>query len=251
MIKGGAGKMSSSSGNLYTLSEVLEVYDPQIVRWIFASHRPNHDFSIAFDEDVIKIHDEFDRAEQMALGPRPEKDGKWPLVRRTYELSTLDGCVPQRQPLRPGFRVLCNQLQICDGDIGRTLERYYQSQIRDDNDRQAFQVRAQCAKNWLEKHAPEEFKYKINSQAVNSLVMSQPQADSIVALRCLLERVDLTSIDPKDLNQMIYDDVIRGTPCEAGEFFLAVYQKLIGRDQGPRLPGFLKEIGKDRLLSLL
>ena len=49
MIKGGAGKMSSSSGELYTLEQVMEVYEPQIVRWIFANHRPNHDFAISFD----------------------------------------------------------------------------------------------------------------------------------------------------------------------------------------------------------
>src|SRR5690606_24962303 len=65
-IKGGSGKMSSSSGELYTLDEVLEVYEPQIVRWIFCNHRPNHDFALAFDEDVFRIHEEFDRAEQQA-----------------------------------------------------------------------------------------------------------------------------------------------------------------------------------------
>ena len=45
-LKGTQGKMSSSSGELITLGEVLQVYEPQIVRWIFENHRPNHDFSI-------------------------------------------------------------------------------------------------------------------------------------------------------------------------------------------------------------
>ena len=60
-IKGGSGKMSSSSGELITLSETMKVYDPQLIRWIFANQRPNHDFSLAFDQDVIKTYDEFDR----------------------------------------------------------------------------------------------------------------------------------------------------------------------------------------------
>ena len=85
MIKGGTGKMSSSKGELLTLNEAFKVYEPQMVRWLFANQRPNHDFSIAFDEDVIKTYDEFDRAEKAALGPKPEKLGKWPLLRRVYE----------------------------------------------------------------------------------------------------------------------------------------------------------------------
>ncbi len=250
MIKGGAGKMSSSSGNLYTLAEVLEVYDPQIVRWIFANQRPNTDFSIAFDEDVIKVHDEFDRAEATALAPCPAKPGKWPVIRRSYELSTVDGKIPQEPPFRPGFRVLCNQLQICDGDIERTRQRYYHDHIKNDFDLQAFQRRAQCALNWLEKHAPTEFKYSIHKSAVE-VPMNESQQKAVSALRSLIESEDLDVVDPKELNQKIYDDVIRGVPCDAKEFFSTVYQKLIGRDQGPRLPSFLKEIGKERLLSLL
>ena len=58
-IKGGTGKMSSSSGELYTISDLLEVYEPQILRWIFTNQRPNHDFAIALDEDVIKTYEEF------------------------------------------------------------------------------------------------------------------------------------------------------------------------------------------------
>ena len=56
-IKGGSGKMSSSSGELFTLSQVDEIYEPQVVRWIFCIQRPNHDFAISFDEDVIKIYE--------------------------------------------------------------------------------------------------------------------------------------------------------------------------------------------------
>mgnify|MGYP001264419946 FL=1 len=85
--------MSSSSGDLYTLSQVAEVYEPQIVRWIFAGHRPNHDFSLSFDEDVIRIYDEFDRSEAQAFTKVEEGSKawkKWQQNKRTYELSMLD-----------------------------------------------------------------------------------------------------------------------------------------------------------------
>ncbi len=104
-IKGRGAKMSSSKGDLITLGEALLVYSPQIIRWIFCSQRPNHDFALAFDEDVIKIHDEFDRAEALSLGPVPNPLGKYPVTRRAYELSLVEaGVLPAKAPYRPPFR---------------------------------------------------------------------------------------------------------------------------------------------------
>lgn len=248
-IKGGSGKMSSSSGELITLSEALRVYEPQMVRWIFANQRPNTDFAISFDIDVIKVYDEFDRAEAAALGPVPENPGKWPVLRRAYELSSI-GPLYAAAPYRAPFRELTGRLQICDGDASRTYERYYADKAPSALERQLFLARAERAWNWLQDYAPDEFRYQIHKQPV-ALALSDKQKEALAAFRGLLEKVDLASIDPKDLNQRLYDDIIHTTGCEGKEFFAAVYQKLIGRDQGPRLPAFIKELGRERILSLL
>ena len=114
--------------SLLTLNEAFKVYEPQMVRWLFANQRPNHDFSIAFDEDVIKTYDEFDRAEKAALGPKPEKLGKWPLLRRVYELSCV-GEIAQEAPYRAPFRELTNRIQLMDNDVEKTLEKYYKDLV--------------------------------------------------------------------------------------------------------------------------
>ncbi len=252
MIKGGTGKMSSSSGELFTVEQALEVYPPQILRWIFAGHRPNHDFSLAFDADVIKTYDEFDRAEAAALdASQSTSDKKWPMTRRVYELSTLDGKVPSRAPWRAPFRELCSRLQICGGDARRTMERYYLSSITNEFERSAFLDRAGRAWNWLQKYAPDEFRYSLDAGKTDRSAFSTPQCDAISALVNLLGDTDIDQMDPKDLNQRIYDRVIHGAAIDGKEAFKAIYQKMIGRDQGPRLPGFLKEIGKDRAVELL
>jgi lysyl-tRNA synthetase class 1 len=248
-LKGGPGKMSSSSGELVTLGEACRVYEPQIIRWIFASQRPNTDFTISFDIDVIKNYDEFDRAEKIALGPKPEKPGKWPAIRRTYELS-CPAEVPAAPPYRAPFRELCNRLQIFDGDIAKTLERHYQAEIKTERDREAFYSRAERALVWLNEFAPDEFRYRINQQPV-PMELTEQQQQALQNLRQLIEQCDLADISPKDLNQKIYDEVIRATEIQPKEFFQVVYQKLISREQGPRLPSFLKEIGRERLLQLL
>jgi len=52
--KGKPGKMSSSSGEVIALPDVLRYYPPEIVRYMFAGTRPNTEFSISFDLDVLK-----------------------------------------------------------------------------------------------------------------------------------------------------------------------------------------------------
>lgn len=250
-IKGMDGKMSSSKGNLITLGQALEVYDPQMIRWLFASQRPNHDFSLAFDQDVIKTYDEFDRAEKAALGPKPEKLGKWPMIRRTYELSTVEeGVLPESVPYRAPFRELCNRLQIVDGDPIKALEKFYHADVKTEQDKNLFVDRCQRAWNWLKSYAPEEFIYTLNGTAI-SVECSEDQQKALSALIELVDKTDLETIPAKDLNQAIYDEVIRKCEVDAKDFFQVVYQKLISRDRGPRLPGFMKEIGSERLLNLL
>ncbi len=248
-IKGGTGKMSSSSGELLTLTQALVVYDPMLIRWIFANQKPNKDFSLAFDIDVIKVYDEFDRAEAQLFAAEGDTSDKMQLLRRTYELSQVAG-MPQRAPFRAPFRELTNYLQICDGNIERTQEKFYAGKIRDEQDQVAFNTRAQKALGWLENYAPEEFRYTINSKPL-PMDLTPAQGRGVEALKTLVKETDLDAIDGKDLNQLIYDKAVRGAECDAKELFQAVYRKLINRDQGPRLPSFLKELGKERVLSLL
>ncbi len=247
MIKGGAGKMSSSSGELYTLSQVLEVYEPILVRWIFASQRPNHDFAIAFDEDVFKNYDEFDKNEALALS-NPEANDKWTLARRIYEMSCL-GPVPTSLVPRPKFRVLCSRLQICGGDLERTFTKFYASEYTSENKHYFFE-RAQRAQYWLTHCAPQEFRYFLRNEK-KIYEASSKEARVLEALRLLVTELDLEQIEEKDLNQLIWDRTIKGTSSDAKEVFRIIYLALIDREHGPRLPSFLKEIGKERLLELI
>jgi len=59
-IKGGSGKISSSSGEVVSLEEVLRYYQPEIVRFMFAGTRPNSEFAISFDLDVLKIYEDYE-----------------------------------------------------------------------------------------------------------------------------------------------------------------------------------------------
>jgi lysyl-tRNA synthetase class 1 len=197
---------------------------------------------------VIKVHDEFDRFEKDVFADQSDKNA---VARTTYELSLPDGVMPKAPPFRAAFRDLCNRLQICGGDIDRTAERYYASHLVTAEDKAAFRARCTCAWNWIQKHSREDFRYRLHEKPVE-MTLSPLESKALSALRGLISTTDLDKITDKELNEQIYAAAIHGCGIEAPkEFFRVVYQKLIGRDQGPRLPGFIKEIGKDRVLSLL
>ena len=53
--------MSSSSGNSITPSELLKVYLPEVILFMFVKYRPSASFHIGLDEDVIRNYTEYER----------------------------------------------------------------------------------------------------------------------------------------------------------------------------------------------
>jgi lysyl-tRNA synthetase class 1 len=152
-IKGRGGKISSSKGEAVTVRDCLEIYEPEMLRWIFASQRPNSEFQISFDLDVIKLYEDYDRAVAQAFEPDDgsKKDKKRQIVRRTIELSRLEArrIEPGDVPLRvPSFRPLSMILQIYDGDLDRALEHYASTaEVESEPERERFRTRARCVWN--------------------------------------------------------------------------------------------------------
>ena len=60
-IKGGGAKMSSSTGNVLTITDLLKVYDKNIIWWFYSRFENMHAFDIALDNDVIRYYSEYDR----------------------------------------------------------------------------------------------------------------------------------------------------------------------------------------------
>lgn len=249
-IKGGSGKMSSSTGELYTLSDLNKVYEPQILRWIFVTQRPNHDFSIALDEDVFKIYEEYDRneAKYFEYLSKDNLDKKEQNAKRVYELSCLaENTDSLKKIKRPSFRMLCNRLQICNGNIERTYEKFYKE---DGYHLDSFLNRAKRAWYWVKNYASEDFRYTIRDSDLQ-FSFSDEQRHAVKLCCDLILSIDLETLEPKEINNLIWEHVVNKSECDAKNIFQAIYQCLVSRDRGPRLPGFIKEIGKKKVVELL
>jgi lysyl-tRNA synthetase class 1 len=273
-IKGSPGKMSSSQGKLVDLPDLLRVYTPELVRYLFAGTRPNTEFTISFDLDVIKIYEDYDRTERIAWGDEKARDGEsFKREKRIYEFSqVLTGsegrpAMPPVKPFQIPFRHLCNLIQIAGGDIEKaiaSLGREGQG-IPTSEQIPGVRARALCAKYWIDECAPEEFRFRLRppGEAADPGQTGQnPEAGGSppplsgaerAAIRDLRDKV-IAAIeiyaDDKSCAEAIYQ-VASDHGMEGKTLFQAAYRALIGKNQGPRLANFLRSIGKDRLLGIL
>lgn len=244
-IKGTPGKMSSSKGKVVDLYDVLRVYQPEVVRYLFAGTRPNTEFVISFDLDVIKIYEDFDKTERIAWGAEKAKnDDVFAKERRIYELSQvgeLPSCISYQVP----FRHLCNLLQTASGDIESviaSLPGVEEAQL----DR--LRTRARCAWYWITECSPEDFRFALRLDGSKAAL----EGAELEAVRKLRDEVvpKMDGVDEKALSELCY---AVATECgiEAKALFTATYQALIAKDQGPRLASFMKIIGRERLEKIL
>lgn len=243
IIKGKGGKMSGSLGNVISLNEVLEIYEPSIVRYMFAGTRPNTEFFVSFDLDVLKVYEDFDRCERIFFDKNLAKSDKEHInQKRIYELSAID--IPDNQPIQPIFRHLCNLLQVYENDFEQ-IKKYYEKELKTKFDIDRLNERCKRAWNWIQKYAPEDMKFQLQKQ-VNIKFEGKQKS----ALLLLKEKLWEKDYDEKELFNEFYN-ILKETGIEPPEFFKAAYKLLIGKEKGPKLAGFILAIGKERVLELL
>jgi len=252
-VKGRGGKISSSAGGAVTVADCLEIYEPEMLRWIFASSRPNSEFQISFDLDVIKLYEDYDRARRLAHEAEDgsKADKKRRVARRTLELSSVDQCrIEPGDEIAtvPPFRAISVVIQVYDGDIERSLTHFREAgEVAGEAEEDLFRQRASCCWNWVVSYAPEEFRYRIRDEAV-----VRPLADD---QRTVLERI----VGALQANPQIREEELvphMKTMCEGTEltpkiFCPLVYDLLIDRDHGPKLTTLLTTMGSARALPLL
>ncbi len=246
LAKGIGAKLSSSSGRLITLGEALEIYEPAVIRWIFAGRKPNLDFTIAFDLDVIRTYDDFDRCERFAYGNEQGDDKKVSYERRIYELSCVEFPIElDMAPPQFPFRHLCNLLQIHQGAIDRAQAEYGDLNTADVA---RFKARATRAWKWITTYAPEDFRFTLRSPEDPVDKTTFPEA--IRGVMAVLEKPGSDQLAEDALASAIYD-VMKANGLDAKRFFPEVYRILVGKSSGPKLASFFLAMGPQRGADLL
>jgi len=221
-IKGGR-EFSSSAGNVVTLDQVEEIYEPEVLRYLFVGTRPNKGFQISFDNDVIKIYDEYDRLEEKYYKKKATAQEQ-----RIYELSQLKK-PEKRKPEKVGFRHLITLIQI-----KRTKG------LNKETKKRAEKVAA-----WLEKYAPDEMRFEVQKKIKTKFTGKQKQA--LLELKKSLKKKKYTE---KTLFAEFYN-ICKKINIKNTEFFESAYKAIINKTKGPRLAALILAVGQKEVAKLL
>jgi len=244
-IKGRGGKISSSSGEVISLYDVLEVYTPELCRYMFVGTRPNTEFAISFDLDVLKIYEDYDKCERIYFGLQSANDKKKAKESRIYELSQVKD-IPTTPSYQIPFRHLCNLLQIHGGDIEAviaTLDDIEESQI------ERLKQRCVCAWNWITTFSPEDFRFALATEDTPVVEVTDKERTAIKALAEKVSKIE-TYENAKEFGNDMYS-CATDIELETSDFFKIVYRALIGKEKGPKLAQFIETCGKDKILPIL
>jgi len=256
ITKDGA-KISSSSGeNVFSVSMLKEIYSSEMIRFLFASTKPNKAFEIPFEtEEIFQRYENFDKVESAYYNPEEAQDDKqreqW---KRIYELSMVD--IPDEKPVRVSFKHASFIAQTIPEDEWeqkaiKSLKRT--SHVSEDIDEKGIEQvlnRLERAKNWAQNYAPEDYRYSINFEVTEEAVsdLSEDQKEAVKILAEKLEAEDYG--DSNDLDSLIFDAKDE-SDLGAGEFFSTAYTVMLSREQGPRLSTLIMSIGKEKSLNIL
>jgi lysyl-tRNA synthetase class 1 len=244
-IKGGK-QFSSSAGEVITLKEMLEIYEPQIIRHLFAGTRPNTEFAISFDLDVFKVYEDYDQCERIHYKKEEVAEKDFLKQKRIYELSQVDS-VAKEMPFQPSLRHMMNVVQLYQGDMEQ-IKGFYKDDIKTKEDDQKVEIRAQCALNWLAKHAPEDFKFKVNTKEELKAIEFTDEEKTII--KALATSLETAKKDEKALHDSFYV-VAEQAEAKPQDLFKAVYKALINKERGPRLANFILTIGIKEVIELV
>jgi lysyl-tRNA synthetase class 1 len=246
-IQGLGAKMSGSKGNAISPSDLLGIYEPIILKWLYGRKSPQQSFMLAFDSEIYRQYDEFDReAQAYASGSLPESE------RRVIEDASAGLSAPVFSDAIP-FRQAVGFGQIVQWDSEKLLEMLAASGLSYARD--SIASRLPRAKQWLETYNPGERIALLD--APNTAYYASLDEESKKHVAALSEALVPDGQSVADLETLVYaipkkDGLDQKTLKKAQRaFFSHVYTLLIGRDTGPRLGTFLWAADRKRARELL
>lgn len=233
--------LSSSTGNVVTVPELLELIEPEVLRYFFAKNpRKQRDINL---REIDQLVDEFDRFEERYFGDREGTEQEQAFAERAYPFIVEQ---PRADRVRLPYTFAAVLGMTDDRDLRLEIANR-EGHITDETPEWAIEdalARVQRARTWA-KRMDNEYNYRI--QSTQPAVDFSPPIDA--ALDELAEIV-LTEPDGDTLQEAIYETA-RAYEIQPSELFAAGYQLFFGQEQGPRLGPFLVALDEEFVVDRL
>ncbi|MFA5747331.1 MAG: lysine--tRNA ligase [Candidatus Paceibacterota bacterium] len=245
-LRGLDGKMSGSKGNAVTPGQLLEIYEPSLLKWLYLSKSPDSVFNLAFDSEIYRQYSELDAEFENY------KKGELDAVRKqTLELTLNESEKIYKNPIP--FRQAVALGQIIQWNPEKLTSLL--DELKTDYDPLSIKSRLSKARNWLETYNPDQMislREEINREYLEKIA---PEAVELIKKLKISLEGDASSVEK--LEEIVYGipkdpglDIKANIPLQKA-FFKDIYNLLIGKDQGPRLATFLWAVDRKKVLKLL
>ncbi len=221
-IQGLGSKMSGSKGNAVSPSELLTIYEPDLLRWLYFRKTPDQSFELAFNSEIYRQYDEYDAA---------HSEGH---------------AIPFRQAV--GFGQI---VQWQEEKLAHVL-----SSLGFSYDSESIARRLVLARNWLMTYNQDEI-VSLRDGCDTTYLATLTDTERAQIGRLHAELVARPSATIEELEALVYDIPKSPEVPEADlkrvqrTFFKHVYMLLIGKDTGPRLGTFLWAADRTQVLRNL
>ncbi|MFC7069422.1 lysine--tRNA ligase [Halobaculum lipolyticum] len=233
--------LSSSEGHVVTVQEVLDLIEPEVLRYFFARNpKKAKDFDI---ERLDQLVNEFDRFERAYFGADDPDERFTAFAERAYPF-VVDEVTEGRVRLPYTFAAVLGMVD--DRDFRIQLARD-EGHFTDDTPEWAIEdalERVERARRWAER-CDNEYNYRLQSD----LPEHEFDADVEAALDDLADFVEAGN-DGEAIQSEIYETA-RRHDVEVGDFFGAGYRLFFDETQGPRLGEFLGELEREFVVARL
>ena len=233
--------LSSSEGHVVTVQEVLELIEPEVLRYFFARNpKKAKDFSI---ERLDQLVNEFDRFERAYFGEEEADERFAAVAERAYPF-VVDEVREGRVRLPYSFAAVLGMVD--DREFRIRLARD-EGHFADDTPEWAIEgalKRVERARRWA-RRCDNEYNYRLQSD----LPDCEFDADVEAALDDLADFV-ADGNDGEAVQGEIYETA-RRYDLEVGDFFAAGYRLFFDETQGPRLGEFLGELEREFVVARL
>ncbi|MFI1017348.1 lysine--tRNA ligase [Streptomyces sp. NPDC020965] len=254
----GMAKMSSSRGGVPTPADALKIMEAPLLRWLYARRRPNQSFKIAFDQEIQRLYDEWDKlSAKVADGSALPADA----AAHSRAVRTAAGELPSTPRPMP-YRTLASVVDITGGHDEQTIRIL--SELDPANPLGSLdevRPRLDRAENWISTQVPADARTIVRDEP-DAELLSSLDDEGRESLRLLLEGLDSHwSLD--GLTTLVYGvpKIMAGLEPDAKPtpelkvaqrtFFALLYRLLVTRETGPRLPTLLLAVGAGRVRKLL
>lgn len=253
----GMAKMSSSKGGVPTPADALAIMEPHVLRWLYARRRPNQSFTVAFNNEIHRLYDEWDAlARKVASGAGQPGD----VAMHARSVGTASGPLPAT-PHPVAFRALASIVDITGGHDEQVL-RILSSMDASITSLEDARPRLDKAQVWVLTQADAGDRTVVRDEPDTALLASL-SASARAALTMLGQRLDDDwSLD--GLTTLVYgvpkvlaglDIAEKKLPPEVKaaqrDLFATLYRLLVGADTGPRIPTLLLCVGPERVRRLI